>query len=916
MQGALYDQCFDLIFVSETWLTVDCADSILTNGTQYSIIRCDRHHGSGGGVCLFYNNCINCVKVCIPDRFNHLEILCVDVFLDSTKQRFILVYYPPASPINVMSDLCSCLEFLCDVSYGVTINGDFNMPDIVWDNLSIRPARYACFIDFVINNGLSQLVCEPTRGENILDLILTNDSFNVFDLHTVPSFSTSDHSGLIWNTWFPNMESSTIDSHHFDTSFNFALADYPGLHNYLSGIDWVNLFLKFHPLDVESLWYLFKELIHHAIFLFVPRRKFLSKPKPCVYPAYIRRALNKKKALWRNCYTTANKIAYKLQALKCDKLIRHHQAIIERRVIKSKSVKSFFNHVNKKLNAVHKIAPLRMPNNICLTSDVDKAKALNNYFASIFSPANVLAGDCLPQSTTPVSDDVDFSIPVVVKALHNCKHSLCSGPDGIPSIFLSKLASVLALPVSVIFTSSYHSSCVPYDWKHAIVTPVYKKGDASLVNNYRPISLTCTLCKVMESVIKENMLTHVTDNGLLDKDQHGFLPRHSTSGQLLECLYDWCKTNDDGVPVDAFYIDFSKAFDTVSHSKLLHKLKSYNFCASTINWITSFLADRTQAVKCNQTLSSSVHVTSGVPEGSVIGPVLFVLFINDLPSICYPCTIKLYADDVKVYFAIHDHTDRDTLQQCLDRIYDWSLKWELKFSYDKCQFLQLGYFDPSLSYHLGSYVVKPSESVSDLGVTMHTSLKPSLHCSIIAKKANNRAKLILKCFLSKNSSNFIRAFKCYVRPLLEYASIVWNPFLLQDINLIENVQRSFTRKVCILCNITVLSYNERLALFDLDRLELRRLHFDLLHMFKIVHGFTVCGFFSDLHFAHSDNVYNTRGHRFKLHVNRTNKNIFKYCFINRVLPIWNSLPDICFISNLLSNFKRKLKHIDFSNFLS
>ena len=124
--------------------------------------------------------------------------------------------------------------------------------------------------------------------------------------------------------------------------------------------------------------------------------------------------------------------------------------------------------------------------------------------------------------------------------------------------------------------------------------------------------------------------------------------------------------------------------------------------------ITSFLADRTQAVKCNQTLSSSVHVTSGVPEGSVIGPVRFVLFINDLPSICYPCTIKLYADDVKVYFAIHDHTDRDTLQQCLDRIYDWSLKWELKFSYDKCQFLQLGYFDQSLSYHLGSYVVKPN----------------------------------------------------------------------------------------------------------------------------------------------------------------------------------------------------------------
>jgi ribonuclease P/MRP protein subunit RPP40 len=302
----------------------------------------------------------------------------------------------------------------------------------------------------------------------------------------------------------------------------------------------------------------------------------------------------------------------------------------------------------------------------------------------------------------------------------------------------------------------------------------------------------------MESIIKDNMLAHVIDNALLDKNQHGFLPSHSTSSQLLECYYDWCKAFDNGVDMDAFYIDFSKAFDTVSHSKLMCKLKSFNFCSPTIDWISAFLANRTQVVKCNQCLSSSTNVTSGVPQGSVISPILFVLFINDLPLTCQPCTIKMYGDDVKLYFAIHDDHDRLVLQQCLDRIYDWALKWELKFSYEKCQYLQLGFTNPHISHHLGSYTVKPCESLCDLGVNIQSSLKPSLHCSIIAKKANIRAKLTLKCFLSHNYSNYMRAFKCYVRPVLECACVVWSPSLLQDINLIESVQRSFTRKVCIL----------------------------------------------------------------------------------------------------------------------
>jgi hypothetical protein len=459
--------------------------------------------------------------------------------------------------------------------------------------------------------------------------------------------------------------------------------------------------------------------------------------------------------------------------------------------------------------------------------------------------------------------------------LCKAKPSFSSGPDRIPSAVWPKLASALAFPIAIIFNSSYISAALPSDWKHAVVVPVHKKGDAGRVTNYRPISLTSTLCKIMESMIQDNMLAHLHDHNLIDVNQHGFLPSHSTATQLLECSFDWCQATNDKTPTDVIYLDFSKAFDVISHSKLIQKLRSYNFCTSTIRWLSAFLSNRTQSVKCNQSISSSVKVTSGAPQGSVCGPILFLIFINDLSSICAPCSIKLYADDVKLYFVIKDPSDRVILQKCLDRIFEWALRWELKFSYDKCQLLQLGYCDPAIFYSLGTHKIMPTDSICDLGVNFHSNLKPSLHCSMIAAKANVRSKLILKCFLSYNRDNYIRAFKCYVRPILEYCSVVWSPWLLKDVNILERVQRNFTRKVCILCRLPILSYDERLHLFGLERLELRRLRTDIVELFKIVYQYSTCNLVNKLNFVQLYNAHNTRGNRFKLTVPRANINCFK-----------------------------------------
>ena len=260
----------------------------------------------------------------------------------------------------------------------------------------------------------------------------------------------------------------------------------------------------------------------------------------------------------------------------------------------------------------------------------------------------------------------------------------------------------------------------------------------------------------METIIKDNMLSHVTLHNMLNLNQHGFLPKHSTTSQFLECLQDWNYNSDSGTATDVIYIDFRKAFDSVSHSKLIQKLYTFSFCNNTINWIKCFLSDRTQAVRCCNSVSSSISVSSGVPEGSVLGPLLFVLFVNDLPALCKPCQIKLYADDVKIFYKISNPADRTTLQNCLDRVLTWSQSNKLIISIDKCSFLQIGYTDPTISYNIGVNIIRTTNSVCDLGIAIDSTLKWSLHCIKIAKKANSRANLILKSFLSRRPDHFIQ----------------------------------------------------------------------------------------------------------------------------------------------------------------
>ena len=328
------------------------------------------------------------------------------------------------------------------------------------------------------------------------------------------------------------------------------------------------------------------------------------------------------------------------------------------------SISAFYKHVNAKMSTSRGgVAPLIVNNNT-LISDTDQACTLHAYFSSIFSPRDVTT---LPLSGAdkPISNDVHFSQAVVYKALKNSKRTLSSGPDDILSIFWAKLAAILALPISTIFSASYHFAILPDEWKSARISPLFKEGDPSIVGKYRPISLTSTLCKVMETIIKDNLLSHAISNNIINHNQHGSIPGRSTCSQVLETQYDLCSGLSEGGIYDVIMIGFRKAFDVVPHNKLITKLHNLGVCKQTLQWLIAFLSDRRKCVCLNSACSTSSYVTGGVIQGSVLGPLLFTMYINDLPAQCPDCEIKLFPDDVKAYKRVRSASDRTALQASL-----------------------------------------------------------------------------------------------------------------------------------------------------------------------------------------------------------------------------------------------------------
>ncbi|BHF59610.1 hypothetical protein SprV_0100257100 [Sparganum proliferum] len=326
---------------------------------------------------------------------------------------------------------------------------------------------------------------------------------------------------------------------------------------------------------------------------------------------------------------------------------------------------------------------------------------------------------------TPSVSHILFSEGIVRRELEALNESKSPGPDEIPPKLLKELASELSVPLSMLFQTSFDTGTLPIDWKLALITPLYKGGSRASTTNYRPISLTCILCKVMERIMKNELIDFLEVHGLLSNCQHGFRKGRSCTTNLLRSLQSWTRALDDRHEVHIAFIDFQKAFDTVPHQRLLRKLKKIGIGGNFLKWIENFLLGRHQVVCIGQGKSDPAMVGSGVPQGSVLGPILFLIYVDDAAR-ALDCEVAMFADDMKIWSVIRGPADEDILQVNLNRLEEWSSRWLLRFNVGKCSILRLGNTTRSAitrDYSLGGAALQEVEAQKDLVFRLISFLK-------------------------------------------------------------------------------------------------------------------------------------------------------------------------------------------------
>ncbi len=562
-------------------------------------------------------------------------------------------------------------------------------------------------------------------------------------------------------------------------------------------------------------------------------------------------------------------------ARRCKLAIEEYNRVAETKLVDDSNLGKFYRYCNSKFSCRKNVSFLKQDDGKLTTDQQAKADLLNRHFSNVYTEDNgTHAGLPSPKSGNALSS-VTFSEAKILSILKRLKRKSAGGPDGIPAVFYKECAHNLVNPLTRLFQIGFDHSYLPNIWKFAFVTAVHKKGDVTLVSNYRPISLTCTMCKIMERVINDSMLRYLSSCNLISKRQHGFLSKHSTSTNLLESSYDWTLALDSRKPVDIVYIDFSRAFDSVVHSKLLYKLNSIGITDKLLSWISSFLSDRTQCTVVEGYRSSITKVISGVVQGSCIGPVLFVIFVNDVTGIFdHSSMCSMYADDIKIYTVLNIDLHTFDLSHDLARLNQWANLWQLKINPSKCQTLHLGLKNPALVYDIGDTGIESAAEVKDLGVTIDSKLKYITHIHTVVAKGFQRLALIRRGFVSRNRVLLVKAYITYVRPVLEYSTHVWSPVYKTHVDLIERVQRRFTR---MLDGLHDLSYPDRLAATGLESLELRRLRSDLCMYYKIINGQTCLS--ADEYFKFDCSVKLTRTScNLKLVKPRYNTDLLKHNF--------------------------------------
>lgn len=933
----------DIMCFAETWFNETSAPHC----EHFSLYRADRRDRGGGGVCIYAHNKTKSSPVSNVDlECSTIEqVWCVCDF--GTGKLLVGCVYRPKTTFNVLEDNLRMDTLVKSIKAaknmvtkkevdGLLLIGDFNFPNLSWSNLHIATHeghsghldRLADkFTDTLDDHFLLQLINEPTfqvdngKPTSVLDLLITDISTRVDNIKIDKPLGDlrKAHYVLSWDVNLPRSDSNRFES--FSKKLIYSKEDYEGMNQALATTDW-NIILS--PSDMSTCYSKFLQKYDELCQTFIPNR-FPSKAKfkAIWITTSLRRSISAAHRLWywnqaHRWRDKAKKCEYetltKRNKIWAGRLVREFEVRLAER--SKTDPKLVYKYVRSKQKSGGSIRSLKAPDGSTAFKAADIAGLLRQQFDSVFIK-DYEPSPSLPRLTTSICTEENvlslINLPDIRRKLEALKIGKSIGCDGIHPHVLKHCAIGFAYPITLLFQKSLTSASVPTMWKLANVTAIFKKGSRLVPANYRPVSLTSILCKELEKLVKIAIIDHLNSNNLLSHAQHGFVKKKSCVTNLLEELDVITLALARGQGIILVLLDFAKAFDKVSHIKLVAKLEAYGISGKLKEWIKDFLLDRKQRVLLGEVVSDWSNVTSGVPQGSVLGPLLFIIFINDMPD-GLRSKILLYADDSKLISTINGQADIELTQTELNLLVAWANKWLMELNLDKCKIMRMGPHTTDAPFFLSdasghSHPLMDTKLEKDLGVHISVDLKPSAHCRAVAITGNRVLGVLRSTFVTRDVWVWKKLYMSLVRPHLEYASTVWNPSNVADAMILEKVQRRATKCIRSLRN---LGYNERLAKLGLTTLEIRRQRGDLIQIFKTINNLECIQLSTPL----KPKFTITRGHSLRLPyevISSSNRNYYTaacsrrddYLF-NRARGLWNQLPSYVVKETRLDNFKKRL----------
>lgn len=903
---------FSVISISETWLDGRTSDDdIALDG--YVTYRRDRIGDNHGGVCVYVNSSTFSTRRRDLEPLN-VECVWIEVIVSNKKLLIGTFYRPPNSPNATFTAIEDSLGLATDTNaHGIVITGDFNLD--MADNRSSRKIGDLCQ-----EYGLSQLITDSTHytetSQSTLDLILTNNSTDILLSGVGEPFLDQNiryHCPVFCILNFDKQKVSSFKRH----IWLFDQGNYHSLSNELRETDWENL----KELNINKYAANITEHLTKCSAKHIPNRIINARPSgPNWLNTNIKKLIRKRKRFYNKYKKTKSNtdfLAYKRIRNHVNNEIRNSKQAVNDKladklcsgILGPKDWWKTLKHVIKP-SELSNIPPLYSQGNV-FSDNKDKTEVLNDFFSSQNSIDETNAS--IPESHFDLNPNqtiasIQLSPSEVETCLKSLKTGKAAGPDAINNRILKELSSPLSSPLCDLFNYSLSTGHFPEAWKEANITPIYKKNDSSDPSNYRPISLLSAVGKVLEKLVHKYVFNFFRDNEIITTLQSGFVPGDSTVNQLLDIYNTFCKALDEGKEVRAIFCDVSKAFDRVWHKGLLYKLNRAGITGSLLLWFSNYLSDRKQRVVLPGANSSWKPITAGVPQGSILGPLLFLIYINDIVDDIH-CKIRLFADDTSLYIIVDNPADASQLLNSdMEIIHQWAKQWLVKFNPAKSESLL---FSRKINKPYHPPVVMDNQNITEVKTHTHLGLVFSGDCTwhehlaLIKAKAWQRINIMRKVKFVLDRKSLQTIYFSFIRPLLEYADVVWDNCTQYEANELEKIQIEAARIVTGATRLVSLNllYTET----GWDTLACRRNKHKLIMFYKMYNGLVPAYLSSLIPPTVGANVSYSLRNPNNLQTIHCHSQLYYNSFLPSAIRTWNVLPEETRNSDSVAILKHRLR---------